>query len=69
MQQQPLAMNLDRPRRIGSKKKRVLDQRYATTGLNGWVLRKQLMRINKSDLHSYPSSPASRQARRPRDVA
>jgi hypothetical protein len=52
MQQQPLAMNLDRPQRIGSKKKRVLDQCYATAALNRWVFRKQLMRVNKSDLHS-----------------
>ena len=52
MQQHALAMDLDRPAGIGAKKKRVLDQRYVTTALNRWVLRKQLMRINKSDLHS-----------------
>ena len=69
MQQQALAMNLDRPGRVGAKKKRVLNQCYVTAALNRWVLRKQLMRIHKSDLHCYPSSPAKRQARRPRDVA
>ena len=68
MQQQALTVHLHRPLRVRAEEKRILDQGNRPACLEARVLSKQLMWINDGDVHPQPS-PASRQARRPMDVA
>ena len=52
VQNQPLLMNSQRPAGIGSEKERILDQSNRPTWLKRRMLSKQLMGIDKADLHS-----------------
>ena len=52
VQNQPLPMNAQRPTMIGAEKERILDQSNRPIWLQRRMLSKQLMGIDKADLHS-----------------
>ena len=69
MQKQALPMHLDWPAGIGTEQQRILDQCHGTPRLDRGMVLKQLMGKNETEIHRQLSSPARRQARRPRAVA
>ncbi len=69
MKEKTLPMHLHRPGGVGTKEERILDQGNGTSWTNRRVVLKQLMGKNKAEVHRQLSSPARRQARRPRAVA
>ena len=68
MQQQALAVHLHRPLRIRAEIERVLNQSDGSSFAQRGVICKQLVGINKREIHPQ-ASPARRQARRPMEVA
>ena len=68
MQQQALAVDLHRPLRIRAEIERFLNQSDGSSFAQTGVIRKQLVGINKREIHPQ-ASPARRQARRPMEVA
>ena len=69
MKEKTLPMHLHRPGGVGTKEERILDQGNGPSWTNRRMMIKQLMGKNEAEVHRQLSSPARRQARRPRAVA
>ena len=69
MQKQALPMHLDRPAGISAEQQRIFDQGHGPSRPKRGMVLKQLMGKNETEIHRQLSSPARRQARRPRAVA
>ena len=69
MQKQALPMQLDRPAGISAEQQRIFDQGHGPSRPKRGMVLKQLMGKNETEIHRQLSSPARRQARRPRAVA